>query len=82
MENPKLCIDCKHHQEQYQSFYGGYQYLNICIKNQPVNIIDGKAIQPYKFCESERENALRLENERCGYKGIYWEPKISWNFTK
>ena len=82
MENPKLCIDCKHYQAQYQSYYGGYVYLNICKKNQPLNMVDGKAIPPYKFCEAEREDSLRLENYRCGYNGIYWEPKNSWNIAK
>ena len=76
MENPKLCIDCKHHQEyEVATPFKLSDKTHACQRKSKINIVDGYKYPPYKDCFSERENALRLEKERCGYQGIYWESK-------
>ena len=75
MENPKLCINCKNVHIKYDSVYGQIYTLYFCKRNSPVDVVTGEFLPPFKECVMERENALRLEQERCGYQGIYWEAK-------
>ena len=75
MENPKLCINCKHFIIRYYYSFGRQSPLSFCKRDSPINIVTGEFLPPFKECVTERENALRLEQERCGYQGIYWEAK-------
>ena len=76
MENAKLCIDCKHF-KLVDYYYQNIRHEKIakCTRESKIEFIYGEKLPPFKDCYAERESALRLENERCGYKGIYWEKK-------
>ena len=76
MENPKFCINCKHFKIEslYYPYVGIIEYLR-CTRDSKIDVIFGNKLPPFKDCHIEREDALRLENERCGYQGIYWEEK-------
>ena len=79
MENPKFCINCKHSRliKSISPLYGAACFVNVlkCTRNSKTEVVYGLKLEPYLDCIAERENALRLEQERCGYQGIYWEAK-------
>ena len=75
MENPKLCIDCKHHQFGIRYFNTFIIETNLCIRNENTSLVNGKALEPYVFCENERYNNIKSDLTKCGYQGIYWEAK-------
>jgi hypothetical protein len=79
MSDIKLCINCKFAEERvgfhcidripYQ------QIIYVCNRNADIDLVDGTYIGNKLFCDAERENALRLENYRCGPQAKFFEAK-------
>lgn len=77
----KFCVDCKHYLfneiEIIQTFYI-IPEKHLCCRNCKTNVITGKLITEFNTldCKVEREDALRLEQFRCGKEGKYFELKV------
>jgi hypothetical protein len=78
----KLCKDCKHCKHEPSEIIippNGYTYRStekwLCAIESKIDPIQGKPLPPYRSCHVEREDALRLEEFRCGKEGKYWEAK-------
>ena len=73
MENLKTCISCKHEKlvDGFITFLGHDVKCEIlkCTRSSKIEMVYGEKLAPYLDCNFERENALRLEKERCGYQG-------------
>jgi hypothetical protein len=76
----KLCKDCKYH-DAHRLRIGGYNYDSpLCRRGQTYVILDlvngsGYHEGEEMDCHVEREDALRLEEFRCGKEGKFWEAK-------
>lgn len=72
----KFCIHCKHYKRITETLYGYAFRQEIerdqCTRLQEPHIVTKELIGKTLDCHAERENALRLENFRCGYKGVFW----------
>lgn len=70
---PKLCIDCRHH--NYAPSPPGVDPHN-CLRpddNRPVNLVTGVVCPTRTWkCHAERTDTASFA---CGPKGQYWEPK-------
>ncbi len=71
-----FCKNCKFYKKEYayNFFTSGIGIIyNACTRMNELDVVTGKFTGTPLNCYAERENALRLENERCGYEGKYWE---------
>jgi hypothetical protein len=73
----KLCKDCKWYEEQQRVHPLGFCLIDvgICTRNSLIELVKGEKRPPFLNCETEREDALRLEEFRCGKEGKFWEAK-------
>lgn len=84
----KLCKDCKHHEHEktsksYEVFGHFVSYTETsskCTRDQTFVYEDvvngyGSYVGEAHDCYAEREDALRLEEFRCGKEGKFWEAK-------
>ena len=73
----KLCIDCKHCVGTHNTPITQYIYIEAlvfrCTRESKINLVNGAFTGPFYDCENERENALRLEQFRCGVDAKYFE---------
>jgi hypothetical protein len=76
----KTCVECKHY------LYDAYpenmlrncldpSLFHRCTRDTKIHIVTGKQYGKTKVCMAEREDALRLEEFRCGKEGKFWEAK-------
>jgi hypothetical protein len=76
-----LCIDCKNHLKRNESIslgmFGTYDYpVHLCARTAKKDPVNGAFIRDGLLkCDAEREDALRLEQFRCGVSGKYYEAK-------
>lgn len=73
----KICKKCKHYKDAFiTSKWGGFGKI-ICTRDLAINIVTGeKDVKENSLgCYAEREDALRLEQFRCGVEGKFYEPK-------
>jgi hypothetical protein len=80
----KLCKDCKHYNfteaciETDWKAYASTKYVppkHECFRVSKVEMVLGNKLPPHLNCFTEREDALRLEEYRCGKEGKFWEAK-------
>lgn len=77
----KYCVDCKHSEVVNRSenapFLGVWRWKEMkCARNAPKDPVYGETIKDGLLCcHAEREDALRLEQFRCGKDAKYWEAK-------
>lgn len=84
-DQKKFCIHCKHYKKTTEKWYykdsagrlsGCIPPAEIerdkCTRLQEPHIVTKELVGKTLDCHAERENALRLENFRCGYKGVFW----------
>lgn len=74
----KICVDCKYYYRSAETHpIGGFVILiDSCTRISKINMVTGNTIKPYLNCTTEREDAQRLEKERCGHDGRYFVKKI------
>lgn len=73
----KICINCKHSKQQIEFGASSTYFNHICIRQYTISLVTGEPIYkgPALDCLAEREDALRLEQFRCGTEGKFYEPK-------
>ena len=75
-ETVKICSECAHCNKAYEAQLPLHIFeLYYCTRNQIKNIVSGKLEGKLLNCKAEREDALRLEQERCCAKGRFYKAK-------
>jgi hypothetical protein len=77
----KLCVDCKYYlHTSPATVFEALFSKSHCMRSADYVVTDpilglGRIEGEIHDCYAEREDALRLEEFRCGKEGKYWEPK-------